>query len=299
MSVLKSNPPFPSTSTLEVFTMHPCSFVIEWLSALVVGSFFTWAAAEWRFVLSLCIIHIIILRLVFYVSLGLHTLKLLVCFLVVLLVQRGFNWIIHDHYTQATSSVESVFDVFTAKQWKGFNNNTAIMPQNLLKASVHLLGWSHGVTIWLCWGFWQKHNPEREYFVLSSDSASCFYWEQLKFDVFCFFCWLVYFLFILFKTTPAPFSSYCSNCTILDGKMISVETIWRSFENGVETAVNFAVDVVMAIRITQLLTTLSSLIRRPHLARHLLSQVHRKLCRYRFSPPFVLTLCGAQSTVKF
>lgn len=175
--------------------MHPCSFVIEWLSALVVGSFFTWAAAEWRFVLSLCIIHIIILRLVFCVSLGLHTLKLLVCFLVVLLVQRGFNWIIHDHYTQATSSVESVFDVFTAKQWKDFNNNTAIMPQNLLKASVHLLGWSHGVTIWLCWGFWRKHNPEREYFVLSSDSASCFYWEQLKFDVFCFFCWLVYFLF--------------------------------------------------------------------------------------------------------
>lgn len=64
-------------------------------------------------------------------------------------------------------------------------------------------------------------------------------------------------------------------------------------------AVDFAAGVVMSVRRTQLLATLSSLIRRPHLARHLLSQVHRKLCHYWFSPPFVLTLCGAQSTVKF
>lgn len=161
-----------------------------------------------------------------------------------LLVQRGFNWIIYDHYTQATRSIESVFNVFTAKKkWKGFSNNTAIMPQNLLQgfsSPSGLKSRSHNLTLF---GLLSEAQPSKGvFFVLSSDSANCFYWEQLKFDV---FCWLVYFLFILFKPTQGPFSSCCSNRTILDGKIISVETIWKSFEHEVETAVNFAVDAVI------------------------------------------------------
>lgn len=120
-----------------------------------------------------------------------------------------------------------------------YGHNASKSPQGFSSPS-GLKSRSHNLTLF---GLLSEAQPTKGvFFVLSSDSANCFYWEQLKFDV---FCWLVYFLFILFKTTQAPFSSRCSNRTILDGKMISVETIWKSFEYEVETAVNFAVDAVI------------------------------------------------------
>lgn len=127
---------------------------------------------------------------------------------------------------------------------KGFqqqhSHNASKSPQGFSSPS-GLKSWSRNLTLF---GLLSEAQPTKGVFLfcrLTQPTASIGN-NNNKFDV---FCWLVYFLFILFKTTQAPFSSCFSNRTILDGKMISAETIWKSFEYEVETAVTLAVDVVI------------------------------------------------------
>lgn len=177
-----------------------------------------------------------------------------------------------------------------------YSPNASKSPRGFSSSS-GLKSWSHNLTLF---GLLPEAQTRKWVFCFVVWLSQLSLLGTTKVWCFLLFCWLVYFLFILFKTTQAPFSSYCSNCTILDGKNYiswnNLEKFWIWGWNSSQLCCGCC-DLI--IRMTQLLATLSSLIRQPHLSRHLLSQVHRKLCRYRFSPPLVLTLCGVQSTVKF